>query len=183
MMMNTFLPIRWRKLSTLEFDRDRKSMSVICAPLREATPSASQGVQTRRSARAGSATNGGGANVLLVKGAAECLLARSSKVRRNFSWTPLIDRGGECYWKILSRTRHITIFQIVWDLEADTLFGDDETMGKTKGSVSPTTATLRNSNTKALPAQGLCCRFIGFQGHLLLHAWQQRARRCVTPAA
>ncbi len=77
-------PNRWRKLSTLEFDRDRKSMSVICAPAqREATPSAShQGVQTRRSARAGSVTNNGaGANVLLVKGAAECLLARSTRVR------------------------------------------------------------------------------------------------------
>ena len=86
-----------RKLATLEFDRDRKSMGVICAP--GAAPAASRenhgkanGPVTRRAARAG--TNGGGGgggggggnsgtggNVLLVKGAAETLLARCDKVR------------------------------------------------------------------------------------------------------
>ena len=65
---------RWRKLATLEFDRDRKSMSVICsAPT--ATPAVSSGVQTRRAAPSSASSN-----VLLVKGAAECLLGRSSHV-------------------------------------------------------------------------------------------------------
>ena len=64
---------RWRKLATLEFDRNRKSMSVICA-CPSATP-ASSGVQTRRTVRAS------GGNVLLVKGAAESLLERSTQVQ------------------------------------------------------------------------------------------------------
>lgn len=42
-------------VSLLEFDRDRKSMSVIARPVN------------------------GGSNMLLVKGAAECILDRSSK--------------------------------------------------------------------------------------------------------
>ncbi|CAL8463437.1 g2971 [Coccomyxa elongata] len=63
---------KWRKLATLEFDRNRKSMSVICASP-SATP-ASSGVQTRRTVRAS------GGNVLLVKGAAESLLERSTQV-------------------------------------------------------------------------------------------------------
>ena len=83
---------RMRKLATLEFDRDRKSMGVICAP--GAAPAVSReshakanGPVTRRAARAG--TNGGGGggggggaggNLLLVKGAAETLLARCDKV-------------------------------------------------------------------------------------------------------
>jgi magnesium-transporting ATPase (P-type) len=93
-------PHRWRKLATLEFDRDRKSMSVICGPppaAREATPSNSaassgSGVRTRRAAAAAADTNNhgshgggaGGGNVLLVKGAAECLLARSTQARAPF---------------------------------------------------------------------------------------------------
>ena len=49
-------------------------MSVICsAPT--AAPAASSGVQTRRTA-----PSSAGSNVLLVKGAAECLLGRSSHV-------------------------------------------------------------------------------------------------------
>ena len=82
-----------RKLATLEFDRDRKSMGVICAPA-GAAPAASRenhvkanGPVTRRAARAGTSGGGGGGggsggagNVLLVKGAAETLLARCDKV-------------------------------------------------------------------------------------------------------
>lgn len=79
MVVGQFMPTgcascRWRKLATLEFDRNRKSMSVICASP-SATP-ASSGVQTRRTVRAS------GGNVLLVKGAAESLLERSTQVQR-----------------------------------------------------------------------------------------------------
>lgn len=66
------------KLATLEFDRDRKSMSVIAATT-GAVPAAS-GVTTRSQR---SATGPGRQqNVLLVKGAAECVLSRCSKVGR-----------------------------------------------------------------------------------------------------
>ena len=55
-----------KKLATLEFDRDRKSMSVICNADAENRP------VTRSAKEHG--------NVLLVKGAAECVLARCNKV-------------------------------------------------------------------------------------------------------
>ena len=120
---------RYQKLATLEFDRDRKSMSVLCAPAGTTTaaaavpPSSSSspaaaaaaaaatGPTTRRSTRRWSfsaskkgptlhggssstinttttatttttttTTTTGGSNVLLVKGAAECVLQRCSKV-------------------------------------------------------------------------------------------------------
>ena len=61
---------RQNKLATLEFDRDRKSMSVICSHAkndgRPATQNSAQG------------------NTLLVKGAAECILARCNKVTALF---------------------------------------------------------------------------------------------------
>ncbi|KAK9815793.1 hypothetical protein WJX72_009539 [[Myrmecia] bisecta] len=66
-----FYAQRLRKLATLEFDRDRKSMSTIAA---QTAPAASSGRATRRSTRES------GGNVLLVKGAAECVLARCTKV-------------------------------------------------------------------------------------------------------
>lgn len=47
---------RYKKLALLEFDRERKSSSVVCKPV------------------------AGGANVLLVKGAAECILDRCNRV-------------------------------------------------------------------------------------------------------
>ena len=66
---------RNKSLATLEFDRDRKSMSVICsAPI--AAPAASSGIQTR-SGTSGKPAHG---HKLLVKGAAECLLGRSTHV-------------------------------------------------------------------------------------------------------
>ncbi len=80
-------------MATLEFDRDRKSMGVICAPAAAADGAANGAASapppaaarvTRRAAReASSGASGnsggngaGGGNVLLVKGAAETLLAR-----------------------------------------------------------------------------------------------------------
>ncbi|KIZ04315.1 calcium-transporting ATPase, endoplasmic reticulum-type [Monoraphidium neglectum] len=56
---------RLQRLALLEFDRDRKSMSVICR--QEAPPGR---IVTRHS----------GGNVLLVKGAAECILERCDRV-------------------------------------------------------------------------------------------------------
>ncbi|KAI8469125.1 MAG: hypothetical protein J3K34DRAFT_454251 [Monoraphidium minutum] len=55
---------RFQRLALLEFDRDRKSMSVIC---RQANPS-------------GRVTRHSGGNVLLVKGAAECVIERCDRV-------------------------------------------------------------------------------------------------------
>ena len=60
-----------RKLATLEFDRERKTMSVICT----APPAASNGSLGRMWARSGK-----GHNQLLVKGAAECVLQRCTQV-------------------------------------------------------------------------------------------------------
>ena len=69
------LHARWEKMATLEFDRDRKSMSVIAAAAQPASSTAS-GVTTRSSSK-NSASN---SNVLFVKGAAEYMLKRCSKV-------------------------------------------------------------------------------------------------------
>ena len=93
---------RWRKLATLEFDRDRKSMSVICsAPM--AAPAASSGVQTRRTT-----PSSAGSNVLLVKGAAECLLGRSSHVSLPLAspalHAPASHSLGACQLSLLPRT-------------------------------------------------------------------------------
>ena len=75
---------RYRRLATLEFDRDRKSMSVLLAPAGGAAPMPAVGATpVRRSSRLASILGGGGAggggNVLLVKGAAECVLQRCSR--------------------------------------------------------------------------------------------------------
>lgn len=67
---------RWEKVATLEFDRNRKSMSVIaCAP--QASSSTASGVTTRSAASRHSSLP---SNVLFVKGAAEYMLSRCSKV-------------------------------------------------------------------------------------------------------
>eukprot|EP00887_Chlorella_sp_A99_P001879 scaffold19.g1879.t1 len=76
---------RFRRLATLEFDRDRKSMSVVVAPAGGgAPPPAAGATPSRRSSRLASIIGGGGggpagSNSLLVKGAAECVLARCSR--------------------------------------------------------------------------------------------------------
>lgn len=85
---------KFSKLATLEFDRDRKSMSVICAPggssgANGAANGDLPGATPRRSGRlatllgtmgGGNGDSSGGSNVLFVKGAAECVLQRCSKV-------------------------------------------------------------------------------------------------------
>lgn len=67
----------------------QKSMSVICAPASASAAPAVPGVTPRRSSRLSSllgsrssGTDGSstGGNVLMVKGAAECVLSRCSKV-------------------------------------------------------------------------------------------------------
>lgn len=62
-------------MATLEFDRNRKSMSVIACASQPSSSTAS-GVTTRSSAKNGSSNS----NVLFVKGAAEYMLNRCSKV-------------------------------------------------------------------------------------------------------
>jgi len=74
---------RHSKLATLEFDRDRKSMSTICASARAAPAASLSGVQTRSGAVKSSSNN-----MLLVKGAAECLLGRSSRVSLRIVYCP-----------------------------------------------------------------------------------------------
>jgi magnesium-transporting ATPase (P-type) len=75
---------RCPKLAMLEFDRNRKSMSVICS---RGPPSEGR---TRRSAQR--------SNVLLVKGAAECVLGRCSKVGQpGPCFTPLPNRDQMSY--------------------------------------------------------------------------------------
>jgi hypothetical protein len=60
---------RYVPLATLEFDRDRKSMSLLARPANShvPTPSARSSMTTRSAAAAAAA--GQGTNVLLVKGA------------------------------------------------------------------------------------------------------------------
>ena len=77
---------RYSKLATLEFDRDRKSMSVIVSPAAAAGSAAHLSTPVRRSSRlasfiggGGGGGSGGGSNALLVKGAAEFVLQRCSK--------------------------------------------------------------------------------------------------------
>ncbi len=82
---------RYNKLATLEFDRDRKSMSVICSLAGDNNTSSKGGAPhtPRRSNRLASImapalssnSNGNSAgNGLLVKGAAECVLQRCSQI-------------------------------------------------------------------------------------------------------
>jgi Ca2+-transporting ATPase len=65
------------KIATLEFSRDRKSMSVLCGSAATAAP-ASSGRTTRSKAKSAA---GSGANMLYVKGAPEGIVDRCSTVR------------------------------------------------------------------------------------------------------
>lgn len=70
------------KLATLEFDRDRKSMSVLCKPSgsksEDETVEPARRSLTRRISSSGKNSNDSANNLLLVKGAAECVLDRCS---------------------------------------------------------------------------------------------------------
>eukprot|EP00889_Picochlorum_renovo_P002161 jgi/Picre1/29191/NNA_004584.t1 len=69
----------FKKVATLEFDRDRKSMSVLCKPLSEGEEEQNGQDSVRRSPRKASRKAGTSAdNMLFVKGAAECILERCS---------------------------------------------------------------------------------------------------------
>lgn len=85
----------YKTISTLEFDRNRKSMSVLCAP----TPAHqgqnglslnTQGPSTRRQTAARQERAG---NVLLVKGAAECVLDRCTKAMLSDGTIVPLDAG------------------------------------------------------------------------------------------
>lgn len=72
-------------MATLEFDRNRKSMSVIACALQPSSSTAS-GVTTRSSTKSNTGSN----NVLFVKGAAEYMLNRCNKVQASALHNKLI---------------------------------------------------------------------------------------------
>lgn len=88
---------RYHRIATLEFDRDRKSMSVLCTTIGaegskkrsdeeklETYPRTRSGLRWSLKGSKGAGAkiqdNAPGTNILFVKGAAECLLARCSNV-------------------------------------------------------------------------------------------------------
>ncbi|KAI9909299.1 hypothetical protein PsorP6_014894 [Peronosclerospora sorghi] len=78
---NTYLEQQNKKLAVLEFSRDRKSMSVLCAR---------SGASSQRATRSSSSHQ----NILLVKGAPEGLLERCTHVELgDGSVVPLTDSG------------------------------------------------------------------------------------------
>ena len=74
---------QYTKLATLEFDRDRKSMSVLCSTTggTAANNGAQEGPRTRRRTRSNAdSVELEESRVLFVKGAAECVLERCASV-------------------------------------------------------------------------------------------------------